>query len=304
MSYKSAKAAYNALQDKAKSKAAEVGGKPHEWLNQFIFQRFLARVFAANADGWLLKGGQALLVRNPTARYSRDIDIYRTKAGDRDEAVQALRTAAAIPLDDFIRFEFSSRSPDNDENRAARLTFDVYFGATKHNPLHVDVVISPQPLGAPEQRPLQSALSGEWPDAWPTVTLYPLVDHIADKICAMYETRNGRPSSRARDLVDLTLIARQPDPIDGTELQAIVKYQVDYRRGRGTTLDIPTAFQLPDETWIVRYAQEASNVPDLADYATLEQAMPLLTSFITPVLGGDRIGIWSMRDERWSPSST
>ncbi|MEK8144723.1 hypothetical protein NKH18_33140 [Streptomyces sp. M10(2022)] len=26
-----------------------------------------------------------------------------------------------------------------------------------------------------------------WPADWPTVRLYPLVDHIADKICAMYE---------------------------------------------------------------------------------------------------------------------
>jgi hypothetical protein len=43
---------------------------------------------------------------------------------------------------------------------------------------------------------------------WPDVRLYPLADHVADKVCAMYEWHNGNASGRYRDLADLLLISQ------------------------------------------------------------------------------------------------
>lgn len=38
--------------------------------------------------------------------------------------------------------------------------------------------------------------------------LYPIVDQVADKVCATMALYNGRPSSREKDLVDLVVIAK------------------------------------------------------------------------------------------------
>jgi len=48
----------------------------------------------------------------------------------------------------------------------------------------------------------------------PPMHLYPVVDHVADKLCATqatYGTAGDRPSSRVRDLVDLVVFARSQD---------------------------------------------------------------------------------------------
>ncbi|WP_328406026.1 nucleotidyl transferase AbiEii/AbiGii toxin family protein [Streptomyces sp. NBC_00390] len=56
----------------------------------FFFQRLTAGVFKADPHGWLLKGGQALLVRYPAgARLSKDIDLQHL-SGDKGEALAAL----------------------------------------------------------------------------------------------------------------------------------------------------------------------------------------------------------------------
>ncbi|MGH3545665.1 MAG: nucleotidyl transferase AbiEii/AbiGii toxin family protein, partial [Mycobacteriales bacterium] len=138
MTYTSADAAYAAIRAKAKTAARLHGGTVDEWWHRFVFQRFLARVFTADADGWFLKGGQALLVRNPTGRYSHDIDLYRDSSGTRNEAVAALRAAVAYDLGDFMRFEFAGRDDHADENRVARVTFAVIFGSRRHNAIGVD----------------------------------------------------------------------------------------------------------------------------------------------------------------------
>jgi hypothetical protein len=61
----------------------------------------------------MLKGGQALLVRWPEARHSRDIDLLATgENGGLDNAATLLRAAASLNLDDYIRFEHNSTSAD------------------------------------------------------------------------------------------------------------------------------------------------------------------------------------------------
>lgn len=54
-----------------------------------MLQRFLARVFAASGSPWVLKGGAALLVRLPGARYSQDLDLLHPSQ-DLDAAITEL----------------------------------------------------------------------------------------------------------------------------------------------------------------------------------------------------------------------
>ncbi|MGH3430325.1 MAG: hypothetical protein ACREHV_16930, partial [Rhizomicrobium sp.] len=58
--------ARRALLDKAKVKARAHGGKVTDWLDQFVFQRFLARIFDTDPDGWLLKAAKLSSCAAPT----------------------------------------------------------------------------------------------------------------------------------------------------------------------------------------------------------------------------------------------
>lgn len=298
--YLTADAAYAGLRARAKELVRREGGTVDEWWHRFLFQRFLARVFIADPDGWFLKGGQALLVRNRGSRSTRDIDLYRDIPGNRDDAVAALRQAAQLDLDDFIRFEFARRDDHPDENRVSRATFAVIFGRRRHNDIGVDIAISPPPLGDPERKALRPAIAIDWPQHWPEVTLFPLVDHVADKITAMYEIRQGRPSTRWRDLIDLVLIATVGDRLDGRVLQAALQHQVAYRGERATVINLPRSFRLPSREWEGKYAQIAASITELDRYRTFQQALPLLQAFLDPVLSGERIATWMPDSAAWS----
>lgn len=75
MRYATPQALRAALTSVARRHAREHDLAPGDLVDRFYFQRLLARVFHRDPDGWLLKGGQALLVRYPAARHSRDIDL-------------------------------------------------------------------------------------------------------------------------------------------------------------------------------------------------------------------------------------
>src|SRR5450759_2124630 len=102
----------------------------------------------------------------------------------------------------------------------ARTTKDVdpYCGAVKRHTVGVDLVTGSLMTTTPDVQTPAPALNlrGLIP---PTLRLYlyPVVDHIADKLCATqstYGAAGDRPSSRVRDLVDLVVFARSQD-VDG-----------------------------------------------------------------------------------------
>jgi hypothetical protein len=71
---------------------------------------------------------------------------------------------------------------------------------------------------------------------------YPLVDHIADKVAAMFERYGnaGAPSTRYRDLVDLVAIVVAAQ-VDAEPQLAALRSEAS-RRG----LRLPTRFDVPD----------------------------------------------------------
>jgi len=146
MTYRTPQALQHALNERARRH----GVAGDQVLRRYLFARLLARIFYDDPNGWLLKGGQALLVR----------------------------------------FEPRSRENRLDERGVARLSFDAYLGHRRKDSVSVDLVVDSRPIGRPECRQLAPPVPLDWPQVWPTVRLYPLVDHVADKIAAMYE-RHG-----------------------------------------------------------------------------------------------------------------
>lgn len=302
MSYATPQALRAALTSVARRHAREHGLVPGELVDRFYFQRLLARVFHTDPHGWLLKGGQALLVRYPNARHSRDIDLYRPQAGDLDEAVRTLVAAAEVDLGDHLRYTLRKRTTIVKEGSNTRLTFAVSAGTKSAGAINVDVVVGLSPQGQPVHRRLEPAVPLTWPDDWPTVALYPLVDHIADKICALYE-RHGAdriPSTRYRDLVDLILIIIE-EPIDGRLVQTILRREANRRRQLGTDLDLPSSFDKPvGPHWSSGYRAAAATVPALREHRTLDQASVLARTFLDPVLSPDDPGLWTPRTRTWA----
>jgi Nucleotidyl transferase AbiEii toxin, Type IV TA system len=125
---------------------------------------------------------------------------------------------------------------------------------------------------------------------------YPLVDHVADKVCAILE-RHGpteAPSTRFRDLVDLVAIVIAAS-VEAEPQMAALQSEVQRR-----SLQLPTRFAVPDRTlWEPGYAAEAGRSL-LPTARTLDDAMATVRPFLDPLLDGTARGRWDPRNGRWA----
>ncbi|RSD26423.1 nucleotidyl transferase AbiEii/AbiGii toxin family protein [Amycolatopsis eburnea] len=294
----------NSIKTRAKNAAATTPGvNAGELTDLYYHRRLLARVFHADPGRWVLKGGQALLVRWPAARYSTDIDLL----GDQDstdEAVAALIEAAGVELDDHILFRHQKTT---DQPHPDRPTRTVYFRAMFGNvelrrDVKVDVVVSGHlPRGAVVVEPLDAPFNVEC-DVWPEVRMFPLEDHVAEKICAMYEKHRiaGNDSTRYKDLADLAIIALN-SPFDGAMLHATLLEEVHRRRDRGMVLELPATFTVPNSAWRAGYSEIAKKVRELpSELNTFAGVQPLMDAFLTPLLKPTPpSGSWTPQTRRW-----
>jgi len=292
----------NSLRARATNASRTTGVPPRELLESYYHRRLLARVFHTDGENWVLKGGQALLVRWPKARYSTDVDLLRTDTETTiDDAVTALIAAVAADLDDQLRYDHHDTSPERPASRKVR--FKVMFGLRQLSVVSVDVVVAGvRPLGEVVVEQLAAPFAVE-SGAWPAVRMWPLEDHVADKIAAMYERHGARlgPSTRFKDLVDLVLIAHRAT-MDGPVTHATLHAEVLRRHAAGTHLVLPSSFAVPDPVWTTGYRAEAAKARDLPDaYRTLDGATPLADAFVTPLLqhpGPE--GRWQSEHRRWT----
>lgn len=127
--------------------------------------------------------------------------------------------------------------------------------------------------------------------------MYPLVDHIADKVAATFDRYGdmGNPSTRYKDLVDLVAI------VIGASVEAesqILALSSEAKRRRVT---LPDHFTVPDRAlWERGYAAEAAR--SLLPIArTLDGALGVVSPFIDPLLGGSARGRWDPKARQWVP---
>ena len=120
---------------------------------------------------------------------------------------------------------------------------------------------------------------------------YPLVDHVADKVCAILQRygQSDAPSTRFKDLVDLVAIIITTT-LDARSQAAALRSEAS-RRG----LVLPQRFDVPDlGLWEKGYAAEASR-STLPTARTLRDALVLVGWFVDPILK-------SVARGRWEPS--
>lgn len=294
--YKSGAAVEAAIRDAARRAFADdKSSSTQDRIRQEYFRRFLSRVFAEGDDSeWVLKGGTGVLARVPSGRRTTDVDLFRaneTLEGALEELIHLART----DLGDHFRFVYLRHRPvvggdQQTYTQGCTVDFAIYIGADRKESLRVDLVVGALvtdaiTVAAPANRlDLPRLPSNDY-------RLYPIVDQIADKVCATMADYNGRPSSREKDLVDLVVIAKTQTVCADALRRAIDAETLVRSLAPFSELSIPAP-------WGRMYARDAREVPYCTDYRTVDLARELMRTFIDPVLGG------RVMSKTWSPKST
>lgn len=282
-----------ALTDKLRALAAEDRQWPLlDLQRQFAYDRLLARLYMLD-DDWILKGATALLARHIAVRHTIDVDVYRAVSGD--QAERDVRAALLLDGGDWFTFEAGAGRRIADGVGGTRIPINARLGTTTWSKFHVDVVAEGVAMtGTPDNVPALTdiALPGL---PQPTYRAYPLLDHIADKVCAILERQGatGRPSTRFKDLVDLVTLVAHACPMADEQYNALASEAG--RRG----FILPRRFEVPDrKLWESGYAAEARRVY-LPRARTLAQALAMLRPFIDPLLDRTAMGQWDSGRRSW-----
>lgn len=176
-----------AVTDRLRTLARDRHAQLADLQRQFAYDRLLARLFVSEPDRWVLKGATALLARlGGAARHTLDVDLYRP--GERlVETEAALRAAAASDLGDFFRLALAPGRRVAEGRDTIRIAVTAYLGATEFAAFHVDLIAGIAMTGEPDEvRPLVPLALPGIPA--PDYRVYPIADHVADKLCALLET--------------------------------------------------------------------------------------------------------------------
>lgn len=260
----------------------------------------IARLFAAQENQWVLKGGSALVWRDPSARTTRDIDVFNSSTRDIQVAVetfkQALNSISTPPEDVTMHCELVSiEEPKGSKRRGAKLQVHLMSktGQELKPPVSIDLVIGCQITGEIKEENsemLEAVLQADMP----TVKLYPIVDHLADKVAATMQSYlaagKNRESTRVKDLIDIAHIALT-ETIDGNQL----KIALESERLERSLLPYSEGFICP-ENWAIRYSNkrvEKGKAPQ-----KFEEALALAQALINPAIFGQaKNKTW--RDGEW-----
>ncbi|HET9620104.1 MAG TPA: nucleotidyl transferase AbiEii/AbiGii toxin family protein [Kofleriaceae bacterium] len=264
-----------------------------------VFDRFLARVVDVLGDAVVLKGGIALELRVERARTTKDVDLRMV--GAPGDVFAQLQAAARRDLGDFITFEIR---PDDDhpEIQNDGMKYDglrfraeaKLAGKIYGDPFGVDVVFGEPMFGEPELVTTDDVLAfaGVAP---PTLRLYPVETHIAEKLHA-YTMPRTRPNSRVKDLPDLALLATTRT-IDALHLRRALEQTFAFR----ATHPVPAALPAPSEGWRKRYEEMARE--DQLAWPTLDDVTRAAQAFLDPVLAREHAATWQPATWTWRLSS-
>jgi Nucleotidyl transferase AbiEii toxin, Type IV TA system len=274
------------------------GLRVEELQRQFAYDRVLARCFAGHdADRWVLKGAVALLARlGGRARHSKDVDLfYMEPSASTDQAVEDFLAASRRDLGDHFRFEITRTSPLQEHVHGRRLRIGAYLGA-RFATFHVDIVVGTAMSGEPDLAAPLTPLRVEGL-LRPSYRVFPVADHLADKLCAITETHQRADgtlmaSTRVKDLVDVALIAGS-QPVRGAALRRAL---ITGAAHRGLTL--PPRFVVPDlDAWRTGYLRRAADAP--TEVPSFRDAADVASRLFDPVLAGPLGGSWDPGAGRW-----
>ncbi|MGD0454593.1 MAG: nucleotidyl transferase AbiEii/AbiGii toxin family protein [Solirubrobacteraceae bacterium] len=256
------------------------------------FDRLLVRLVATAPDSWLLKGGFALDLRfGERARATKDIDIDWHAA--EDELLDTLIEAAQQDMSDFFSFGVERTGPPEDHlGGSHRFRILAVLAARQFETFVLDVGFRPESTAQIDtlRTPDLLSFAGIEPV---TVRVIPLELQVAEKLHAYTRTyEDARPSTRAKDLIDLALIA-ELFTLDAAALRAAIEATFDHRGTHHRPLSFPPA---PEE-WRTPYRQLAQQV-GVAE--SLHAGYQIAAALLDPILNEEITqGPWNVAGQRW-----
>jgi hypothetical protein len=246
------------------------------------YERFVARLHEAAPGEWLLKGGVALDLRFPigTTRRTFDVDIETSTHGNLERARALLRRAVAVDLDDYFVFRLLKEP----ECELIEGTFAYRFGVEARLDDRVYLTFGcdvARGRDDEESERLQGrSLLGFAGIEAPSIRATRLPHHVAEKLHAYTQVRSdGILSTRAKDLVDLALIAEYREIGTAGEVRVAIA-QTFARRDR----EVPTFLPEPSADWAIPYQRLASG---LGVPTSAAEARDLVGTMLNPILSGD-----------------
>jgi predicted nucleotidyltransferase component of viral defense system len=291
MKYADAGAFRQALEQRLKDQAQGDGTRLARNRKRVVFDRFLARLAESAPERWLLKGGFALDLRwADRARATKDIDID-WQARDSD-LLDELIDASTRDLGDLFAFELERVDIGEDRlGGSHRFRLHASLAERRFETVLLDVGLRSEPV---EPQTLTTPPLLAFAEIEPvTLQAIPLEQHLAEKLHAYTRIYEGkRTSTRAKDLVDIALIATVSD-LDAADMALAIVSTF----ARRATHVAPTQLPTPPEAWRTPYRELAESIglePNLMDGHALG------ASLIDPLLAG-RIaeGRWNPGASRW-----
>ncbi|MCS5721055.1 nucleotidyl transferase AbiEii/AbiGii toxin family protein [Herbiconiux sp. CPCC 203407] len=296
------------LQAKLNNEARRRGVTADVIRKQYIFTVFLSRLFSPEPQApWVLLGGNALLIRTGGGRFTQDIDLARESEWASSNDVRAELQSLADASADRDPFTFvvvavephSEPDPFDYGAKTAKARVQALLGAQVFDTFTIDLT-ERRHLDAPvDQVPLRAVIEHDTLSHLPSVPTTPLENHLADKVCAMYE-RHGRdgdsPSTRYRDLADIVRIL-DAGPIDTARLKEVLDRESGRRR-----ITLPSRMEAPAEEWRIAFPRQARTFAEYSSKlyeldASLDETRPCLD----PILSGKRTsGTWVPEKRAWS----
>ncbi len=261
-----------------------------------VFDRLLARIVAVLGDAATLKGGLVLELRLERARTTKDVDLRML--GSPDDILAKLQEAGRRDLGDFMTFELG---PDdehpaiqNDGMQYEGLRFRAeckLAGKLYGQRFGVDVAFGDPMLGEPDVVVGEDVLAfaGVAP---PTLRIYPIETHIAEKLHA-YTMPRARPNSRVKDLPDIALLATA-QTLDAKRLREALEQTFAFRK----THALPASLPDPMPAWATPYSAMARE--DQLPWATLADVTRAAQAFLDRVLAGGLAAAWDPGAWRWN----
>ncbi len=276
-------------------------GRPAQELRrQLAHERLCARVFHDPAEGWVLKGGVGLFTRltvagAPGTRHTMDVDLFQAGA-TAGEAAARLQELITTNIGDHFTFTVEGAHPTHVQGDGGyRISVTAHLGSKVFDRFPIDVTADQPTDTTPDTvQPVPVLdIPGLQPPAY---RLYPVVNHVADKLAAMVERHVGdTPSTRYRDLVDLVLIALS-HPVDATTLHRAVSAELHNRH-----LPAVTTVPIPAPAWESGYQAVAATVTGLDTYRTLAPAIDLVRRMLNPVLSDEAPD--ALPTAQWNPAT-
>lgn len=292
------------LTDKLQTEAKRRGVTVPMIRKQYVFTLFLRRLFTEDSGQWTLLGGNALLIRTGGGRFTSDIDLARSEPWDEpDQVLHELRTRIEhnSGLDPF-EFKLSSITPHRQVDpfgygtATAKISAEACLGVKCFEAFSIDLTTKRHLDGPVDRVQLLPVIDHPTLQCLPEVPTVPVENHLADKICALYEKHRGKPSTRYRDLADVVQIVRQLS-FGAGKLDEVIGREAGRRQ-----IDRPLKMVAPDDSWKQAYPKAAKDFAEFpAGLYAVQASLALAGECLNDVLASRRTqGVWDPDHAQWN----